>query len=65
MLDFLRQPNPEAARRGGHTRSAHIKATMYKGLLTRSECRTSAIGTGMHKIDHLCFGVMNTGKPCD
>jgi transposase len=41
-----------------------VKA-MYERLLARGKPKMSAIGAAMRKLAHLCFGVVQSGKPYD
>lgn len=40
----------------------HIKA-LYERLIARGKPKMSAIGAAMRKLAHLCFGVVNSGRP--
>jgi len=40
----------------------HIK-TLYERLLAKGKSKMSALVAAMRKLVHLCFGVLNTGKP--
>lgn len=42
----------------------HIKA-LNDRLLARGKSKMAAIGAAMRKLAHLCFGVVNSGKPYD
>lgn len=42
----------------------HIKA-LNDRLLAKGKTKMAAIGAAMRKLAHLCFGVINTGKPYD
>lgn len=42
----------------------HVKV-MYERLIARGKAKMSAIGAAMRKLAHLCFGVVNSGKPYD
>jgi transposase len=44
--------------------NAHIRAT-YERLLNSGKSKMSAIGAAMRKLAHLCFGVVQSGKPYD
>jgi transposase len=40
----------------------HVKA-LYQRLLAKGKAKMSAIGAAMHKLAHLCFGVVHSGQP--
>lgn len=42
----------------------HIKAH-YERLLEKGKSKMAALGAAMRKLAHLCFGVVNGGKPYD
>jgi transposase len=42
----------------------HIKA-LKERLLAKGKSKMAAIGAAMRKLAHLCFGVVNSGKPYD
>lgn len=42
----------------------HIKAH-YERLLEKGKSKMAALGAAMRKLAHLCFGVVNSGKPYD
>jgi transposase len=42
----------------------HIKAH-YENLLEKGKSKMAALGAAMRKLAHLCFGVVNGGKPYD
>lgn len=42
----------------------HIKA-LSERLLAKGKSKMAVIGAAMHKLAHLCFGVVNSGKPYD
>ncbi len=43
-------------------RNPHIRA-LYERLLASGKAKMCAIGAAMHKLAHLCFGVVHTGQP--
>ncbi len=40
----------------------HVK-TVYERLLVKGKAKMAALGAAMHKLVHLCFGVLKTRKP--
>lgn len=40
----------------------HVRA-IYERLIARGKPKMSAMGAAMRKLVHLCFGVLNSGKP--
>jgi transposase len=42
----------------------HVRA-LYERLLAKGKSKMAAIGAAMRKMVHLCFGVLNSGRPYD
>ena len=40
----------------------HVRA-LYNRLLVKGKSKMSALGAAMHKLAHLCFGVVHSGQP--
>jgi len=49
---------------GARRWNPHIKA-LNERLLAKGKSKMAAIGAAMRKLAHLCFGVVNSGKPYD
>jgi len=49
---------------GARRWNPHIKA-LNDRLLAKGKSKMAAIGAAMRKLAHLCFGVINSGKPYD
>lgn len=49
---------------GARRWNPHIKA-LNERLLAKGKSKMAAIGAAMRKLAHLCFGVINSGKPYD